>query len=898
MALTKVYTIEIDGKQAAATVGQLKTQVEQMEAEMENLTLGTKEADEAIRRLGQAKGALKELEDAVDALDPKEKAAAWLDFGNGVVGAFGVASVAAENFGLSSGKNAEEVQKKMMGIITVLQSVEAMQKALNSETQSALKAMLASAKAQVMSITGIGNGWTVAGVKAKLFGTTTRAALTATGIGILIVLLGTMIAYWDTITSKVTNLKNTFSKAFPQMGAFVDAVVYKLRDMANFLSFGLIDDGATAMVKKLDEQERKVTQRRFDARARLIAEEEAAGRATYALKQQQLADELKLLDKSADDYQKQLLDKQSQIRVLKAQHDKQLADDAAKAAKEAEEKRKQELEKQKQATEKARQLAAENYRKMRELSNRHLQEGAAKREEERKQRYETAKLLGANTASLLRVEIDNLVDQQEELKQQKKEFGSEYLAIQSQINEKEKAILDAWVEQGRVAMEGRQADQDAQLAKYDASMQLAITNMKLAGASEQDIARESIKMYQERLRKMQEMGLAGTQAFKDIELQIQETTASLEGNPTIMDKLFDLVFGKMSDAAKERVKESLRQMVESSLLIADSLMAEAGAKLDSQLAFVDDRLNEIEERKSEIEDQIQEVQQRVSDLESQVDEAKGARREALIQKIAKERLEEAKLTAEKKKTAAEEAKLAKQREEAEKKRQELEAKGRLITEASTVAANIKTAATAVQAGVEAVAGAAKLPFPASLPAIFAAVAAVGAAVLSAKKLASSIQQSKFEDGGLVQGPRHSEGGVPFTVKNSPHKFEMEGGEFIFSRKAVQAIGVQHLEAANRFRSFEPLRFGQYPSQRKFAEGGIVPGMGPNSSTSNNTFPAGTTAVLNEDLAAIKGVLERIEQHAARTADKELTLAIGNREAYLIDQASSAEKKDMNAGKLF
>lgn len=61
-----------------------------------------------------------------------------------------------------------------------------------------------------------------------------------------------------------------------------------------------------------------------------------------------------------------------------------------------------------------------------------------------------------------------------------------------------------------------------------------------------------------------------------------------------------------------------------------------------------------------------------------------------------------------------------------------------------------------------------------------AVARAGVAV-------RNVAAQKFELGGYLEGPRHSQGGIPI---------EAEGGEFIFSRAAVQGIGVANLARMN------------------------------------------------------------------------------------------------------
>jgi len=82
---------------------------------------------------------------------------------------------------------------------------------------------------------------------------------------------------------------------------------------------------------------------------------------------------------------------------------------------------------------------------------------------------------------------------------------------------------------------------------------------------------------------------------------------------------------------------------------------------------------------------------------------------------------------------------------------------------------------------------------------------------------------QFEEGGFVQGPSHSEGGVPFTVQGKGG-YEMEGGEFIVNKKAA-AFHRSLLERING--SYKP-----NPSLQplQFAEGGLI--QKPSSATIN------------------------------------------------------------------
>ena len=63
--------------------------------------------------------------------------------------------------------------------------------------------------------------------------------------------------------------------------------------------------------------------------------------------------------------------------------------------------------------------------------------------------------------------------------------------------------------------------------------------------------------------------------------------------------------------------------------------------------------------------------------------------------------------------------------------------------------------------------------------------------LSASAIIAQGTAQKFEQGGLVGGQRHSQGGT---------LIEAERGEFVMSRNAVQSIGIENLNAMNQGQS--------------------------------------------------------------------------------------------------
>ena len=120
------------------------------------------------------------------------------------------------------------------------------------------------------------------------------------------------------------------------------------------------------------------------------------------------------------------------------------------------------------------------------------------------------------------------------------------------------------------------------------------------------------------------------------------------------------------------------------------------------------------------------------------------------------------------------------------------------------------------------------------PVTAAIVGSIGAAIAiaSASGQISAINQRKFvgrkfADGGVVNGPSHEQGGVPFSVQGQGG-YEMEGGEYIVNKRSTSMYrGL--LEQINS--SAKPVN---YSSPVKFANGGVVNNISNVSQQSNES----------------------------------------------------------------
>ena len=146
-------------------------------------------------------------------------------------------------------------------------------------------------------------------------------------------------------------------------------------------------------------------------------------------------------------------------------------------------------------------------------------------------------------------------------------------------------------------------------------------------------------------------------------------------------------------------------------------------------------------------------------------------------------------------------------------------------------------------------------FPAGL-----AVGALGATVVGgqvAGQLAAvngrQFVPTRFAEGGIVNGPSHEQGGVPFTVQGQGG-YEMEGGEFIVNKKA-SSLHRELLESINN--SVKP----NVPSQPlRFAQGGLV-----TNSVSNSQVVANSISNISQGSQESVNYLKAIAEATSTTA---------------------------------
>ncbi|WP_310394145.1 hypothetical protein [Hymenobacter sp.] len=755
---TKTYQINIEGLDTAGqTSKELRAELAALKAQLDTVGTDSAAGQKIQERLGVVRGEIKGLRDEIKSLDPENQIRAFSNFAQGVVGAFGVATVAAEAFGLSS-QTAEEFTKKTQGVIAVLGSLDAIRNSLDGETLKSIRTTLAQGQAYLFS----GTAATASGTAATAAGRATRLALIATGVGAFLVLVGLVAANWDKVKEVTSGWADKFRPELLALSGFVEDVIAKARDVASFLTGGLVDNAAKAAKAELAQGLREVDQVNAEATTRRIAELQAAGQDTFALRREQLQRELNLLKQQTAEEKKIYLDKESELRVLENQEAKKRADEA---------------EKNRKKQEQAEQAAAGKAKAEREKLAQEAFEAFKKRNQE------VEKIQGLSAQDRLRLDLAAEAKRQQD-----------------------------------VAALGQQAQ-------------------AAAGRIAEQFAREQAERV--RLAAIPPLGLG--------------------------DNVLVRVFGVAPDQL-DATKAALAGA-------AQQLAGLAGGLLDAQLQGADERLAQTTQRLAGLDAQAQAAAAASEATAQQLDSAKGARRDFLLGKLEKERAAEARL-------ATERAKAAKEQEQAAKAKAALEQRQQQITAATT-------AVEAILLGIEAARAIAKAASKGVVG--FDNIAlAIGATAALVAGFASVKNAAKLEEGGVLKGPSHAQGGIRGTGRFA--NIEVEGGEGVLPVDATRRnyAAFELLRTAGRTRTLTAADFADAaavrvlpPAGNRFADGGVLPG---GAGAGGVLVPQ---AELAELVATNKQMLARLDAVAASNQQiagyGPAVLAIGPGEALRIEE---------------
>jgi hypothetical protein len=363
MAKNVQLTVDIKGGdsvgKAAEATKNLKTQLRELQSDLQSGKLTGKAFDEGIIKAGKMKDQIKDVNNRVNALatdgaDVLLKG--FTDMATGIAGGFAAAQGAMALFG-SENEDLQKTLVKLQATTALLNGLQAVNNALQGDSASAVAKT--SIQEKIATFVKVRYAAAVGGATGamKLF----RIAGMALGIGAIIGLIALVVANFDKIKAVVMNVvnrfknlgdgtKNLISVLFPIVG--IIRLVY-----AGLEKLGVFTESAADKYEKLEkanQKQGKQMQREID----LMEAQGASARELYLAKHKMLMLEYetmeakrKLIGLTTEEKEAQK-DLANSIKVLNAQETKRQIDDADKKQKVDDEASKKASEKRKAAHDK------------------------------------------------------------------------------------------------------------------------------------------------------------------------------------------------------------------------------------------------------------------------------------------------------------------------------------------------------------------------------------------------------------------------------------------------------------------------------------------------------------------------------------------------------------------
>lgn len=368
-------------------------------------------------------------------------------------------------------------------------------------------------------------------------------------------------------------------------------------------------------------------------------------------------------------------------------------------------------------------------------------------------------------------EYNDLVEREEELHQQhllqiNQKYNNDLTTINNQyLNDRKSTISQSLAENASLYQEYANQVNDIMSNVGQDLNAFGIIDYKKS-KSDMDKALEvveegiaAIDAEIESLERKRKSGQISFIDYKQARQELEATKDELEKQGKSITKMLDNLLKDVMEQWKGLVDSWVSQI--STLL--DTMNETQLQLIDNQLAEIEHQLEIQQEAYDKAEEAAEAHKEKMDSIEDELADARGSRRQFLIDTLAAQQAAYLEDIAAQQKAEQEKEKLEKKQEALEKKRKEQEKKANVqqaIINTYTAVSN----ALAVQ------------PWFVGL-----ALSAVALA-LGMKNVAAIKSTPIYEDGGVIQGARHSQGGVKVLGGQA----EVEGGEFITNRKSTAA----------------------------------------------------------------------------------------------------------------
>lgn len=312
------------------------------------------------------------------------------------------------------------------------------------------------------------------------------------------------------------------------------------------------------------------------------------------------------------------------------------------------------------------------------------------------------------------------------------------------------------------------------------------------------------KTYENDSKKLEQINKQKEKALKENEKSIAETNKKIENN----NKEQETIFEKYLKGIQEKLQTQFSRITDT--------MSQVGGMLTNilkqQVENTKEQLADITKQYDAVIAKRETSQEKLNSLEEEAKNATGGRAMVVQEQIARQMEANNELAKQEKDLAKQKEKLEKDKAKKEKQMKKIELGQQLI---SGIATTALAAIKALAAG------------PIWGPILAASISAAGA--VQTGIIASQI--AKLEDGGLLRGKRHSQGGMRIEGTN----IEVEGDEYVVNRIStsknkglIEYINKNRRELnANDINSYfarSPRQANQQPelpTKRMFQEGGML-----------------------------------------------------------------------------
>lgn len=278
---------------------------------------------------------------------------------------------------------------------------------------------------------------------------------------------------------------------------------------------------------------------------------------------------------------------------------------------------------------------------------------------------------------------------------------------------------------------------------------------------------------------------------------------------------------EIDDEAKSKRQELLGQLTQLANVAGQALltvMQQYGQYQDqeyqSRIDALSDYLEELQEKYDEQAQITQEAANEINSIEGELENARGSRRQHLIDQLNSE-------IEKQRQSAAQEKKIQKEQENVQKQQEKLEEERRKAQKRRDIAQAAVSTSLAILNALS------------TRPWWLAITQAAVAAAMGAAQIAI-ISKTKYARGGLLQGPSHSQGGIPVGATG----IEVEGNEYVVNKKTAMT-NLPLMEYVNGIRrritledlvsfyaSEKPYKKIRKEMYGKYAEGGEIPSLRP------------------------------------------------------------------------